>query len=339
MQYRQMGRTGLRVSALCLGTMTFGWTADRDETFRILDKAIDTGINFLDTADVYSYWGPGNRGGESETLLGEWLAGKDRRQIVLATKARGRMWPGPNGEGLSRVHVIQACEDSLRRLKTDYIDLYQVHSPDPATPLDETLRALDSLVQAGKVRYIGASNYPAWLLMKALWTSDRGGWARFDCLQPHYSLLHRAEYERELAAVCLDQGIGVIPYSPLAAGFLTGKYTRAAKAAGTRPETTRGGSSLITRLTVDDHAYTVVEAVQAIAQAHETTASRVALAWLLARPEMTAPIIGVRTAAQLDALLGAGLADADALSLTPDETVTLTRLSARYGPEGGEYWA
>ncbi|MGQ9907399.1 MAG: aldo/keto reductase [Candidatus Flexifilum sp.] len=318
MQYRNLGRTGLKVSALCLGTMTFGWSADEAESFRILDAAVEAGINFLDTADIYSYWIAGNRGGESETIIGRWLKGQDRRSIVLATKVRGPMWPGPNGSGLSRAHIIQACEDSLRRLGTDYIDLYQTHYPDDETPLDETLTALDDLVRAGKVRYIGCSNYPAWLLMKALWTSDRLGAARFDCIQPHYSLLHRAEFERELEAACLDQGVGVIPYSPLAAGFLTGKYTRENR----QPETTRSESSLIQRLTADERAYDALDVVRAIAAEHGARPAQIALAWLLARPSITAPIVGARTVDQLQDAIGA-----EAIALTPDQISQLSAVS------------
>jgi aryl-alcohol dehydrogenase-like predicted oxidoreductase len=318
MQYRNLGRTGLKVSALCLGTMTFGWSADEAESFRILDAAVEAGINFLDTADIYSYWIAGNRGGESETIIGRWLKGQDRRSIVLATKVRGPMWPGPNGSGLSRAHIIQACEDSLRRLGTDYIDLYQTHYPDDETPLDETLTALDDLVRAGKVRYIGCSNYPAWLLMKALWTSDRLGVARFDCIQPHYSLLHRAEFERELEAACLDQGVGVIPYSPLAAGFLTGKYTRENR----QPETTRSESSLIQRLTADERAYDALDVVRAIAAEHDVRPAQIALAWLLARPSITAPIVGARTVEQLQDAIGA-----EAIALTPDQISQLSAVS------------
>ncbi|MDW8171043.1 MAG: aldo/keto reductase [Anaerolineae bacterium] len=190
MKYVRMGRTGLKVSRLCLGTMTFGWSADQAESFAIMDEAFASGINFFDTADIYSFWIEGNHGGESETIIGQWLKNKPRHELVIASKCRGRMWPGPNGEGLSRAHIIQACEDSLRRLQTEYIDLYQVHYPDEETPLEETLRALDDLVRAGKVRYVGCSNYPAWLLMKALWISDSLGVTRFDCLQPHYSLFN-----------------------------------------------------------------------------------------------------------------------------------------------------
>lgn len=300
MQYRNLGRTGLKVSPLCLGTMTFGWSAGEATSHAILDAAIDAGINFIDTADVYSRWIEGNRGGESETIIGRWLKGKDRRTVVIATKARGRTWDGPNGEGLSRVHLIQAVEDSLRRLQTDYIDLYQTHSPDPATPLEETARALETLVQQGKVRYIGASNYKAWLLCKALWVSDKLNAARFDCLQPHYSLLNRREFEAELEPLCLDQGIGVIPYSPLAAGFLTGKYQR-----GVEVDSSRADGQLIKRLVADDHAYAVVDTVRELANALHVPAAQIALAWLLARPSVTSPIIGARTVAQLQEVLGA----------------------------------
>jgi aryl-alcohol dehydrogenase-like predicted oxidoreductase len=224
MEYRTLGRTGLKVSELCLGTMTFGWGADEPTSHAIMDRAFEAGINFLDTADVYSFWAENNDGGVSETWIGNWLKGKDRRQVVIATKVRGRMWDGPNGEGLSRAHIMAAVEDSLRRLGTDYVDLYQTHWPDDETPLEETLRALDDLVRQGKVRYVGCSNHPAWLLTKALWLSDVNGLARYDSLQPHYNLVHRDEFERELKSLCVDQGLGVIPYSPLEGGFLTGKY-------------------------------------------------------------------------------------------------------------------
>lgn len=318
MDYRNLGRTGLKVSALCLGTMTFGWSADEKTSFAILDRAVEGGINFFDTADVYSRWVGDNKGGESETIIGKWLKGKDRRQFVIATKVRGRMWDGPNGEGLSRAHIMLAVEDSLRRLQTDYIDLYQTHSPDPNTPLEETLGALDTLVQQGKVRYLGCSNYPAWLLMKASWVSDKHGYARFDCLQPNHSLLHRAEFERELEATCLDQTIGVIPYSPLAAGFLTGKYTRDNR----QPDTSRSESTLIRQLVANDRAFDVLDVVTRTADAHETTPARVALAWQLARPAITSPIIGARTVAQLEEALGA-----ESLTLTAEEIGALNSAS------------
>jgi aryl-alcohol dehydrogenase-like predicted oxidoreductase len=321
MQYRNLGRTGLKVSTLCLGTMTFGWSADEATSHAILDASVEAGINFFDTADIYSRWISGNKGGESETIIGSWLKKQDRRSVILATKARGRMWDGPNGEGLSRGHILQAVEDSLHRLQTDYIDLYQTHSIDPSTPHDETLRALDTLVQQGKVRTIGASNYPAWQLTKALWVSDKFDLARFDSLQPHYSLFNRKEFEAELEPLCLDQGVGVIPYSPLAAGFLTGKYRRDSKDV----DTTRAEGGLIQRLTADDHAYTVLDKVREIADAHNAPMAQVALAWLLARPSITSPIIGARTVEQLNEVVGA----AD-LTLTADELAALDTLTKGY---------
>ncbi|PJF26236.1 MAG: aldo/keto reductase [Phototrophicales bacterium] len=322
MQYRRLGRTGLKVSAICLGTMNFGWSADEPTSFAIMDAALEAGIDFFDTADIYSYWHAGNRGGESETIIGKWMkARQNRRQIVLATKVRGRMWEGANGQGLSRIHIMQAVEDSLHRLQTDYIDLYQVHHPDWETPLDETLEALDRLVQAGKVLYIGASNYPAWLLMKALWVSDARGLARFDSIQPHYSLLHRSEFERELESAVLDQGVGVIPYSPLAAGFLTGKYTRENRS----PDTTRQSSGLIKQLIEDDRAYTVLDVLQRIADAHAAPMAQIALAWLLARPSITAPIIGARTVEQLHEIVGA-----TEIELIPEQVEALSAVSAGY---------
>lgn len=301
MQIRNLGRTGLKVSRLCLGTMTFGWSADERESFNIMDAAVAAGITFFDTADIYSSWIGDNVGGESETIIGKWLKGKDRRDVIIATKVRGRMWQGANGEGLSRVHIIQACEDSLRRLQTDTIDLYQSHWPDDDTPLEETLAAFDYLVQSGKVRYIGCSNFPAWLLMKSAWVADVKQLVRYDCIQPHYSLFNRAEYEKELAAACADLGVGVIPYSPLAAGFATGKYSRENKNA----ETSRANSGLIKRLLANDKAFDALDVLQAIAAEHEVPMGQIALAWLLAQPTVTSPIIGARKVEQLEEALGA----------------------------------
>ena len=228
MDYRKLGDTGLRVSELCLGTMTFLWTSDEPSSLAVLSAFAAAGGNFIDTADVYSRWAPGNAGGTAETVIGKWLKaqGTPRDHTIIATKGRAPMGDGPNMSGASRVWLTRALDDSLRRLQTDYVDLYQIHWPDADTPLDETLRALDDFVRAGKVRYIGASNYPAWLLTKSLWVSDVKQVARFESTQPHYNLMNRAEFERELADVCRDQRLGVIPYSPLAGGFLTGKYRR-----------------------------------------------------------------------------------------------------------------
>lgn len=301
MQYAKLGRTGLTVSRLCLGAMNFGWSADEPTSHAIMDAALDHGINFIDTADIYSRWIPGNSGGDSETIIGTWLQRRDRRSVVVATKCRIRMWDGPNGEGLSRHHIITSVEDSLRRLKTDYIDLYQAHAFDATTPIEETMAAFDHLFQSGKVLYLGASNYPAWRLVESLWASDRQGLARFETLQPHYSLFHRDEYERDLADVCEKYGIGVIPYSPLAAGFATGKY----KPGENPSETARADSGLIRRLVADQQAWGALDVAQDIADAYNVPVAHVALGWLLAKKSVVAPIIGARTVDQIRETAGA----------------------------------
>src|SRR5215468_10849157 len=233
MNTRRLGRTGLKVSEICLGTMTFGYQCEEATSFAILDRAAERGVTFLDTADAYPVPPTPETAGRTEEIVGNWLEGK-RERFVLATKCRMRVGPGPNDEGLSRRHVLKAAEDSLRRLRTDYIDLYQAHAPDPDTPLEETLRAFDDLVRHGKVRYVGVSNYPAWQVALGLGLSARLGLARIDCVQPRYNLLYR-EIESELLLLCRHQGIGVIAYNPLAGGFLSGKYrTLEAPVPGTR---------------------------------------------------------------------------------------------------------
>jgi len=296
MEYRRLGRTGLKVSTVCLGTMQFGWTTDEPTAHTILSRAVELGINFIDTADVYSRWAPGNPGGVSETHIGNWLAsGAVRRdQIVLATKVRGKMGDGPNDQGLSRGHIMSAVEASLRRLQTDTIDLYQTHSFDPDAPLDETLRALEDLVRAGKVRYVGCSNYPAWQLAKSLWISDVQRIVRYDSLQPHYSYVHRAEFERELQPLCLDQGVGVIPYSPLAAGFLTGKYRRDTPL----PESARAGG--VQKRHMNERGFAAVDKLEEVGRAQDATIAQTAIAWVLANPAVTSAIIGANTIAQLE---------------------------------------
>ena len=321
MNYRKLGRTGLKVSPLCLGTMTFGWSADEATSFSIMDAAVEAGINFFDTADIYSRWIPGNQGGDSETIIGKWLKNKSRRDVVIATKVRNAMWDAPNGGGLSRHHIMHAVEASLRRLQTDYIDLYQAHWPDWDTEHEETLRAFETLVQQGKVLYIGCSNYPAWHLMKSFWASDVKNLVRYECLQPHYSLLHRNEYERELMAVCRDQKIAVIPYSPLAAGFLTGKYRRDNR----DPDSTRSEGGLIQSFINDEDAYKVLDEAQRIATARSVNVAEVALAWLLANDTITSPIVGARTVKQLTDVLGA----VD-VTLTSDEVEVLNRVSQKF---------
>jgi aryl-alcohol dehydrogenase-like predicted oxidoreductase len=324
MEYRRLGRTGLKVSTICLGTMQFGWSTDEPDAHRIMSRAVELGCNFFDTADIYSRWVQGNPGGVSETHIGNWLAsGTARREgVVIATKVRGRMGEGPNDEGLSRGHIMNAVEASLRRLQTDYIDLYQTHWPDDDTPLDETLGALDDLVQSGKVRYIGCSNYPGWLLTKALWLSDVRGLARYDSVQPHYSLVHRAEFERELQAVCLDQGVGVIPYSPLGGGFLTGKYRRDSEL----PSSARAQG--VQRRYMNDRGFAAVDKLEEVGRAHDSTIAQTAIAWCLANPAVTSAIIGANSIAQLeDTFKGAEV------TLTAEEKAALDAVTAWDGSD------
>ncbi|HRW50347.1 MAG TPA: aldo/keto reductase [Caldilinea sp.] len=322
MNHRNLGRTGLKVSNICLGTMQWGWTADEAASRTVMDAFVEAGGNFIDTADIYSFWAENNPGGVSEEIIGRWMKERGNRdQIVLATKVRGRMWGGPNGEGLSRVHIIKACEDSLRRLQTDYIDLYQTHWYDDETPIEETMAALDSLVRQGKVRYVGCSNYPAWRLMQALWASDKGNLVRYDSIQPHYSLVHRAEFEREVQEVCVTYGIGVIPYSPLAGGFLTGKYTRESDTSSARADGIR-------RRYFNEVGWRTIDAVRAVAAESGSTPTAVALAWLLAQPAMTAPIIGANSVGQLQESLAAG-----DLVLTAEQLATLNAASKWQGGE------
>jgi aryl-alcohol dehydrogenase-like predicted oxidoreductase len=294
MEYRRLGRTGLEVSELALGSMQFGWTTSEEAAFAVMDAYWQAGGNLIDTADVYSRWSEGNPGGVAEEIIGRWMKARGNRQdIVLATKVRGRMWAGPNGEGLGRAHVLRAVEDSLRRLQTDYVDLYQAHYFDAGTPIEETLHVLDTLVRSGKVRYVGCSNYPAWRLVEALWASDRAGLVSFVSLQPHYNLVHRAEFERDLAEVVEGYGLGVLPYSPLAAGFLTGKYRREAPL----PKSARAEG--VRARAFSERNFLLLDKMEEIGQAHGQGVAPVALAWLLANPLVTAPIVGANSAQQL----------------------------------------
>jgi aryl-alcohol dehydrogenase-like predicted oxidoreductase len=319
MDYRQLGHSGLRVSALTLGTMTFGGrdkfanvgSTDVDGATRQVDMCLDAGINLIDTADVYS-------DGLSEEIVGRALRGR-RERVLLATKARMPMGDGPNDAGLSRHHLIRACEASLRRLDTDYIDLYQVHEWDGATPLEETLDALDHLVDSGKVRYIGCSNYAGWHVMKALGISERRGYQRFVSQQIYYSLQARdAEYE--LVPVALDQGLGILVWSPLAGGLLSGKYRRDQEG----PE----GSRQLTDwneppVRDQDALYDIVDALVEIAEEHDASAAQVALAWTLGRPGVASVVVGART----DEQLADNLRAAD-LVLSGEERTRLDELSA-----------
>jgi len=318
MLMRRLGRTGLRVAALCLGGNTFGWTTDQKASEAVLDAYVEAGGNFIDTADVYSRWVSGHKGGESEDVLGKWMKARgNRRTVIIATKVMGPMGPGPNDTGLSRQHIVEGVEDSLRRLQTDFIDLYQAHWDDRDTPLEETLRAFDDLIRQGKVRYIGASNYHAWRLTRALWESDRRAFARYESIQPKYNLVFRDEYERELEPLCLEQSIGVIPYSSLGSGFLSGKYHRGREL----PKTARAAN--VEKIYMTDRGFTVLEAVEKVAAASGATAAQVALSWLAHRPGITAPIASATSVAQLKELLS-GIE----LHLDSDARAALDRASA-----------
>ena len=300
MKYKLLGRSGLRVSEICLGTMTFGREATEDESRQMMDRFVEAGGNFLDTADVYTT-------GVSEEIVGRWLKDQPRDDFVVATKVRFPMGPGPNDVGVSRKHILAGVEASLRRLGTDYIDLYQVHCWDRATPLAETLSTLNELVRAGKVRYIGASNYSGWQLQKAVDLSRQMGWEPFSCLQPLYNLLDRS-VEWELIPVCQNEGLGVIPWSPLRGGWLTGKFHRGmeAPAAGSRIEKAEAeGWSEAWSTYNNEHTWSVLDELFAVAAEAGKTPAQVALNWILQRPGVTAPIIGARTLDQLESNLGA----------------------------------
>jgi aryl-alcohol dehydrogenase-like predicted oxidoreductase len=297
MEYRPLGRTGVKVSSLCLGCMMFGGRTTPDDSANIIDRALDAGINFLDTANVYSI-------GRSEEATGAALKRNGKRQqVVLATKVHGKMGDGPNDLGNSRRHIIEQCEASLRRLGTDYIDLYQIHRPQPDIPIDETLRALDDLVRSGKVRYLGTSTYAAWQLVESLWVSKELGLNRFVCEQPPYNLLDR-RIERELIPMAQTFGFGVIPWSPLAGGLLSGKYHRDEPP----PADSRFGqmaTNPMQRRRWTESIFAVTEGLQPIADAKGVSLSQLAIAWCMSRPGVTSAIIGPRTMEQLEDNLGA----------------------------------
>ena len=320
MKYKRLGRTGLYVSEICLGTMTYGgrgfWQVigklGLDEVRAQLKLALERGVNFLDTADIYHE-------GESERLVGEAIAamGLDRSQLVLATKVRGRAGPGPNDVGLSRKHIMDSIDGSLRRLRTDHVDLYQIHGVDPVTPLEETLGALDDVVRAGKARYVGFCNLPAWKAMKALALSDKAGGARFVSAQMYYSIAGR-DIEREIAPLCEEEGVGIPPWSPLAGGLLSGKFKEGEKGpAGARR------SDFDFPLVDKPRAFACVEAMRPIAAAHGVSVARVALAYLLGQRFVTSVIIGAKDTTQL-----ADNLDATTLELTAEERATLDQVSA-----------
>lgn len=312
MKKRSLGKTGVRVPVLCLGTMTFGLQCDEETSFAILDRALDAGIDFLDTADVYPVGGGLDSVGRTEEILGRWLKRRNlRHRIFLATKCRGRMGEGPNDQGLSRHHIHRAVEASLRRLGTDVIDLYQTHAFDPHTPVEETLRALDDLVRQGKVRYLGSSNYPAWRLAEALGTSQRLGLERYETVQPRYNLLYR-EIETELLPLARHAGVGVLVYNPLAGGLLSGKYeAQEAPREGTRFTLGRAGAVYQARYWHEDQLQAVAE-LQARAKQRGLDLAAVAVAWVLGREGVTSAILGASRPEQLEATVGGAELELDA---------------------------
>jgi len=314
-EYRFLGRTGLKVSELCLGTQTFGWGADEVTACALADRFVEAGGNFFDTSNIYNE-------GQSETMLGNWLKSRGHRsQFVIATKVFFPTGEGPNDTGLSRKHIFDQIDASLRRLQTEYVDLYQMHCWDASTPLEETLRALDDLVRAGKVRHIGASNYTPVQLTRAIMLSEMHGWARFDCLQPEYSLLVRST-EWELLPLCRSEGIGVICWSPLAGGWLTGKYRRNQPPP---PESRVGRADRwddLPEQRESERTWRIIDALIEISEARGKTPAQVALNWLLQQPGVTAPISGTRTLAQLEENLGSV-----GWALSADEMVKLNAAS------------
>jgi aryl-alcohol dehydrogenase-like predicted oxidoreductase len=297
MKTRKLGSSGLEVSPLCLGGNVFGWTADEKTSFAILDALVAAGFNFIDTADVYSRWAPGNKGGESETVIGNWLKRSGKRsKVIIATKVGMEM--GPEDKGLAKAYIFRAVERSLARLQTDYIDLYQSHQDDEATPIEETLEAYAELIKQGKVRAIGASNYTAERLAAAVQASEQRGYPRYESLQPHYNLYERAGYEAALEPLCLAKGLGVIPYFSLASGFLTGKYRSESDFA----KSPRGQG---VKKYLDERGLRILAALDQVAREKHSTPGKVALAWLLARPGITAPIASATNVEQLHDLVGA----------------------------------
>jgi aryl-alcohol dehydrogenase-like predicted oxidoreductase len=295
MKKHKLGNSGIEVAPLALGGNVFGWTADEPTSYNILDAFVAAGFNLIDTADTYSRWVPGNKGGESETIIGKWLKQSgNRNKVIIATKVGSEM--GPDRKGLTKPYILRAVEESLRRLQTDTIDLYQSHKDDPDTPLDETLEAYSQLIKQGKVRAIGASNYGAKRLSEAMQISTQKGYTGYQTLQPRYNLYDRAEYEKSLEPICIEKGIGVITYSSLASGFLTGKY----RSEKDRSKSMRGQGI---KIYLNDRGYQILEALDQAAEQYASTPAGVSLAWLLARPSITAPIASATSVEQLNDLI------------------------------------
>lgn len=323
MDYTRLGRTGLRVSRLCLGTMTFGNQCDEPTSIAILDAAFAAGVTFIDTADVYPLGGSVETVGRTEEIVGRWLRGR-RHEVVLATKCFGPMSERPWDRGNSRQHILDAIDASLRRLGTDHVDLYQLHQPDPETPIDESLRALDDVVRSGRARYVGCSNFPAWQVARAIGRSEALGVVRFDSVQPRYNLLFR-ELERELFPLCLQEGIGVIPFNPIAGGLLSGKHRRE----GGPPEGSRFRLGSAAKMYQDrywhEREFDTVEALKPLAREAGLDLVTMAVAWVMANPAVTAPIIGASRPEQLEPVLAAA-----ATRLAPELLARLGELTAEY---------
>jgi len=295
MEKRELGNSGIEVAPLALGGNVFGWTADEPTSYKILDAFVAAGFDLIDTADTYSRWVPGNKGGESETIIGKWLKRSgNRKKVIIATKVGSEM--GPDRKGLTKPYILRAVEESLQRLQTDTIDLYQSHKDDPDTPLDETLEAYSQLIKQGKVRAIGASNYGAKRISEAMQISAQKGYNGYQSLQPRYNLYDRAEYEMSLEPICIEKGIGVITYSSLASGFLTGKY----RSEEDRSKSIRGQGI---KIYLNDRGFQILEALDQVAEQYASTPAGVSLAWLIARPSITAPIASATSAAQLNDLI------------------------------------
>jgi len=295
MKKRKLGNTGLEIAPLVFGGNIFGWTVDQTTSFELLDAFVAAGFNSIDTADMYSRWVSGHTGGESEIIIGEWMKRSGNRdKIIVATKVGLDM--GEGRKGLSKTHILRSAEESLKRLQTDYIDLYQSHTDDPETPFEETLGAYAELIKQGKVRAIGASNYKADRLVAALEASRKSGLPAYQTLQPNYSLIERAEYETDLESLCAKEGLGVINYFPLAAGFLTGKYRSESDATG------KARARNVTKY-LNERGFKILDALDQVAKKFNATPARVSLAWLLARPSITAPIVSATSLAQLKDLV------------------------------------
>ena len=315
MNKRQLGKTDLQIAPLVLGTNVFGWTINEATSFEILDGFAGAGFNLIDTADVYSAWAPGNKGGESETIIGNWMKKRNNRSAVLiATKVGSDM--GAGKKGVTKKYILQAVEDSLRRLQTDYIDLYQTHFDDEATPVDEAPEAYNVLVKAGKVRWTGTSNMSAERLLKSLEASKKNGYPQYQSLQPEYNLYAREKFETVYEQICIDNNIGVINYYALAGGFLTGKY----RSEKDFSKSVRGGGM---KKYLDKRGLAILDAMDVVAERHNANATGVALAWLMARPSVTAPIASATSTAQLNDLIKAA-----ALVLTADDIALLDKASA-----------